>query len=258
MIALLFLASIIARASGVLTICGAPLPPYAFLDNGHPAGVDVTVAQAVFGRIGVPISIEIEPFARCQEALKIGAADVAFAVSNTANRQAYALFPKQPVWQIGYVFFTNPATKAAYEVNSLADAKRFNLGVGIVRGASYFDDFWATYPGQSSERNEGYNDTLVPAADTAANLRQLALGHVQLFAQDRIAGLWSARFAGLPRPPFYDTLLNRKDYPNAFSKASHFSNSRYADITAVMSAYELELARYKKSPEYHALFANLD
>jgi polar amino acid transport system substrate-binding protein len=258
MFALLCLASLISRASGVLNICGAPLPPYAYLDNGRPAGVDVAVAQAVFGRIGVPISIEIEPFARCQEALKIGAADVAFAVSNTASRQAYAYFPKLPVWEIRYVFFTNPATKAAHQVTGLADAKRLNLNIGIVRGASYFDEFWANFPNQSADRNEGYNDALVPAADTTANLHQLAMGHIQLFAQDRIAGLWTAKLAGLPRPPFYDTQLNRKDYPNAFSRASAFSNSRYADIMAVMSAYESELARYKQSPEYAALFANLD
>lgn len=242
------------EASEILTICGAPFPPYSYLEDGAPAGVDVEVAKAVFGQLGVQIAIEIEPFARCQKALKMGVADVALAVSDNPERQTYARFPKNHVWQISYVFFTNKATMDRYIIHGLEDARKHKLRIGIVRGASYHESFWKTFPGQDRSINEGYNAALVPAADTAANFRQLELDRIQLFPQDRIAGLWAARKAGQVAPYYYDTVLFSKDYLNAFSRASGFASKTYPNIDALMKAYDAKLAEFKKTDKYRNLF----
>jgi ABC-type amino acid transport substrate-binding protein len=246
----------VCHASDTLTICGAPLPPYSYIENTVPAGIDVDVAKEIFGQLKVPFVVDIEPFARCQLALKKGDADIGFAVSSVLDRRDYAYFPKNNVWQISYVFFTNKTTKQRYTIHGLEDAKRDNLRVGVVRGAAYNADFWNVFPGQDKTVNEGYNSALTPAADTVSNLRRLDLDSIQLFPQDRVAGLWAAKVSGGATPDYYDDVLFTKDYPNAFSKASKFSNAAYPDIVALMTAYDEKLAEFKKTDRYRALFTN--
>lgn len=246
----------VSQANGSLTICGAPIPPYSYLENAVPAGIDVDVAKEIFGQLKVPFVVNIEPFARCQLALKNGDADIGFAVSSVLDRRDYAYFPKNDVWQISYVFFTNKTTKRHYTIHGLEDAKRNNLRIGVVRGAAYSADFWTIFPGQDKAVNEGYNSALTPAADSVSNLRRLDLNSIQLFPQDRIAGLWASKLTGGTPPDYYDDVLFTKNYPNAFSKASKFSSAAYPDIVALMTAYDEKLAEFKKTERYRALFTN--
>jgi len=242
----------LARES--LKICGAPLPPYSYLKNGVAAGIDVAVAHAVFDAIGVPFKVDIAPFARCQLELQTGQADVVLNFSQTPERKAIAYFPKTAVWRISYVFFTNAATKAHYDIRGLLDARKSGLRIGIVRGASYHAEFWNVFPMRDAMLNEGYDPALIAAPDTRENFHQLALNHIQLFPQDLAAGLWSAK-QNRQTPLWYDTVLFSKEYPNGFSKASTFSNARYANIEALMRDYDSRLEAFKKTPRYRALFA---
>ncbi len=242
------------RASDTLNICGAPLPPYSYVKDGVPAGIDVEVAKEIFHELQVPISISIEPFARCQDALRTGDADLGFAISDVLDRREYLYFPQNYVWQISYVFFTNKKTKTHYAVHGLEDAKRDDLRIGIVRGAAYYPDFWADFPSQGKGVNEGYNNALTPAPDTAANFRRLDLGYVQLFAQDRVAGIWAAKMIGDTHPYYYDDVLFTKNYTDAFSKASHFANATYPNGEALMHAFDEKLAAFKTTIKYKTLF----
>lgn len=254
--AILVTVSGVCRASDTLSICGAPLPPYSYLKDGTPTGIDVDIAKEIFSELRVPITIDIEPFARCQEALRTGDADLGFAISDVLDRREYLYFPQNYVWQISYVFFTNKKTKAHYAIHGLEDAKRNKLRIGIVRGAAYYPDFWAAFPPQDKDVNEGYNSALTPAPDTAANFRRLDLDYVQLFAQDRVAGIWAAKLNGDTHPYYYDDVLFTKNYTDAFSKASHFSNATYPNIEALMRAFDERLAVFKGTVRYKALFDN--
>ena len=242
-------------AHETLNICAAPLPPYAYLNQGKPAGIEVDVAHAVFDAMDVPIRIEIAPFARCQRELETGQVDVVFNLSRTPEREAFAYFPQTAVWRISYVFFTNAATKARYDIRSLDDAKKSGLAIGIVRGASYHEEFWKVFPKRDSAVNGGYDSALIPAADTQENFHQLALNHIQLFPQDLVAGQWTAKEAG-QTPIWFSTVLFTKDYPNAFSKASTFSDSHYPNIAALVKEYDLRLEAFKKTAQYRALLPN--
>jgi polar amino acid transport system substrate-binding protein len=243
-----------SRASETLTICGAPLPPYSYLKDGEPVGIDVDIAKTLFGELGVPVNIVIEPFARCQQSLKSGDADLGFAISDVLDRREYLYFPQNFVWQISYVFFTNRSTREHVEIHNLDDAKQKKMRVGIVRGAAYFPDFWAAFPGQDKAVNEGYNDALTPAPDTSANFRRLDLNFVQLYPQDRIAGIWAAKLVGEQHPYYYEDVLFTKNYTDAFSKASHFANDSYPNIETLMHAFDDKLAAFKQTARYKMLF----
>ncbi len=236
-----------------LAICSAPLPPYAYLKGGEAVGIDVEIAKTLFGAMQVPIKVEIAPFARCMLEIGTGQADVVFAISQTPEREAIAYFPKTSVWRISYVFFTNENTRQRVDVRGLEDAKKSKLQIGIVRGAAYHKEFWRVFPNRDDNVNEGYDHALIAAPDTAENFHQLSLNHIQLFPQDLIAGLWTAKLMGIPAF-YYDTVLFSKEYANAFSKASTFSNARYANIEALMKDYDTRLAAFKKTAQYRALF----
>jgi ABC-type amino acid transport substrate-binding protein len=242
-------------AHDTLNICSAPLPPYAYLKQGVPVGIEVDVAHAVFDPMGVPVKIDIAPFARCQLEIETGQTDVVFNYSPTAAREAVAYFPKTAVWHISYVFFTNAATKAHHDIRSLEDAKKSGLAIGVVRNASYHEEFWKVFPRRDTQVNDGYDPALIPAADTQENFHQLALNHIQLFPQDLSAGQWAAKAAG-QTPVWYDTELFSKEYPSAFSRASTFSNARFPNIVALMKEYDVRLEAFKKTPQYRALFAH--
>jgi polar amino acid transport system substrate-binding protein len=246
--------SVDAIAHDSLNICSAPLPPYAYLKNGVPAGIDVDVAKTIFDDLHVPFKVDIAPFARCQLELGTGQADVVFAVSPTPARETIAYFPKTSVWRISYVFFTNEPTKKHVDIHGLDDAKKSGLQIGIVRGAAYNDSFWKVFPNRSNPVNEGYDPALIAAPDTAENFHQLALNHIQLFPQDLIAGLWKAKLMG-QKPVYYDTVLFSKEYSSAFSRVSTFSNARYAGIEALMKDYDARLEAFKKTTQYRALFS---
>jgi ABC-type amino acid transport substrate-binding protein len=236
-----------------LIICSAPLPPYAYLKGGEATGIDVDIAKTLFDAMQVPIKINIAPFARCMLEIGTGQADVVFAISPTPEREAIAYFPKTSVWRISYVFFTNESTKQRIDIRTLEDAKKSKLQIGIVRGASYQKDFWRVFPNREDGVNEGYDHALIAAPDTAENFHQLALNHIQLFPQDLVAGLWTTKMMGMPAN-YYDTVLFTKEYANAFSKASTFSNAHYANIEALMKDYDTRLAAFKKTAQYRALF----
>jgi len=255
---LLALASFVARdgfAHVDLHVCAAPLPPYVYLKDGVASGIEVDVAHAVFDPMGVPFSVTIAPFARCQLELQTGQADVVFNYSPTAARREIALFPETAVWRISYVFFTNAATKAHYDIRGLEDARKSGLTIGVVRDASYHDEFWKVFPRRDSPVNGGYDAALIPAADSAENFHQLALNHIQLFPQDLTAGQWAAKAAG-QTAVWYDTVLFSKEYPNGFSRASSFADARHPDIASLMKEYDQRLEALKKTPQYRALFAH--
>jgi len=49
-------------------------------------------------------------------------------------------------------------------------------------------------------------------------------------------------------------VLFSKPYPNVFSKASTFKSKKYPNIKALMNAYDKELAKFKKTKEFKAIF----
>ena len=240
-------------AHDTLKVCGAPLPPYTYLKDGAATGIEVEIAQSVFSAMDVRFKVDIAPFARCQLLLATGQADMVFAVSPTPTREAFALFPKNAVWHISYVFFTNADTKKRLDIRGLEDAKRNHLQIGIVRGAAYYESFWKIFPNQEGAENEGNNPALIAAASSQENFHQLALNHVQLFPQDLLAGIWTAKQMG-QTALYYDTVLFGKDYPSAFSRASTFSNARYRNIETLAADYDVHLEAFKKTPRYRKLF----
>lgn len=223
--------------------------PTSFVQNGEPAGLDVDVAKAVFGHLGVPCEFRIVPWARAWDMLKSGEADVGMHVSQNDERAAYVHWPANWVWMADFVFMTNRKTLSAYSLHSYDDVKRSGLSIGIINENSYYPGFWSAFPAPPGQH---YNKQLEPAVDAAANLRKLAANHIQLFPIPLLVGEHMAKEMHLDDVTHYDWVIFSKPYPNAFSDRSTYSDAKYSNIGALMRAYDAELGRMKAdAAEYH-------
>jgi len=124
-----------------LQIVAEEYAPTTIEENGVPVGIDVDVAKEVFSRLGVEIEIRLVPWERAYAMLRTGEADVGLHVSYSEERSHFLMWPKTAVWQADFVFFTNEATKAAYDFKDYEAVKRANVRIGITNGNSYYSSF---------------------------------------------------------------------------------------------------------------------
>ena len=233
-------------------------PPATFMKGGEAAGIDVDIVRTILDRLGVQYEIRLLPWARSWAMLQTGAADIGLHVSYNDERSRFVTWPKNWVWRADFVFMTNQATKAAYDIRSYDDVRRSGLAVGIVNGDSYHQTFWDAFP--SPRRGEQkYDPQLEAAVDAATNLKKLAVNHIQLFPTPLLVGNYMTRngeYEGVTR---YDWVLFSKPYPSAFSRLSTYSDAKYPNIQALMQAYDAELEKLKSRPaEYLKFFQRYD
>jgi len=234
-------------ATRPLTIVAENYAPSTFIENGQVSGFDVDIAKAVFDRLGVSYTIQLVPVARALSMLKNGQADAGLHFSYSDERTDFLEWPKTAVWNADFVFMTTKATKARYQIKTLADVKRTGLTVGITQNNIYHPDFWKTFPSPDRE-NLIFDRQLDPASDATTNLKKLAAGRIQLFPFPLILGRYMTRIMKLDTITNYDWIIFSKPYPNTFAKNSTWSSPAYPDIHALMQAYNTELARLKSDP----------
>jgi polar amino acid transport system substrate-binding protein len=234
----------VTAAPRALIIVAEDYAPATFLDHNQIVGFDVDIAKAVFDRLKVPVQIQLVPWARAYYMLKNGQADVGLHVSYTEDRANYMHWPKTAVWNADFVFMTTQNIKSRYDIKSYEDTKRYGLSIGITQNNAYHPSFWQAYPSPNRD-NQEYNKQLDPASDATTNLIKLAAGRIQLFPFPLILGNYMARTMKLENVTHYDWVIFSKPYPNAFSNASAFRTPDYPNISALMKAYDEELARLK-------------
>lgn len=72
-------------------------PPYAFVEDGQAAGIDVEIIRELARRTGLDIQIEFYPWKRVLNYVKTGKADGGFAAFKTPDREAWADFVDIPL-----------------------------------------------------------------------------------------------------------------------------------------------------------------
>lgn len=172
-----------ARAAGAqVVMLMSEWPPFEYLSDGVPTGVDVEILVAVFDKMGVPLRIEVYPWARAEKMAKEGQCDGLFTMSRQPDREAYAIFPSEAIDESENVIFVlrgSPVKFGGYE--DLA-----GLSIGVTAGYHYGQDFDGS---RVFTREVGRDDT--------ENMRKLAAGRVDAFVCDRKVGLYLLGKLGL-------------------------------------------------------------
>lgn len=67
-------------------------PPYSYLREGKPVGIDVDIVQELGRRSGVQFDIGLVPFKRVVESVRAGSVEAGMALLHNAEREGFALF----------------------------------------------------------------------------------------------------------------------------------------------------------------------
>jgi ABC-type amino acid transport substrate-binding protein len=112
-------------------------PPYEYLHNNLPLGMDIEIINAVCNKAGIDYEIRFYPWERCLYLIKSGKADVIFGLQKNLSRQFFLKYPDYEICKDRRVIISLADSKLT--IKSRNDLK--GLTVGVVRGYAYHPDF---------------------------------------------------------------------------------------------------------------------
>lgn len=234
-----------------LLIVSESYPPYEFVANGNPTGINVEVVSTIMQRIGVPCTFRVDyPFTRAHMMLQSGHADAGLSISHAPSRESFLLYtedqrrfsiderlPTNRLWVTEYVFFVSARNATALKFESYEQVKRDGYRVGGLREYVYDRKF------RDAQLAITYYITPADA------LRALDRGEIDLLPLDRTVGTWLARDAGLAdRVTHLPQVVFQKPYLLVFARLSD-----YPDLAGVRDRFYRELLAMRNSGEFRAI-----
>lgn len=231
-------------------------PPFEFIQNDKPSGIDVEIANIIFKKLNISVEYKILPWKRAWAMVETGEADAVFSLSRKKTREPYVWYPTENMWISEYVFFVLKENKKN-DFKGYESIKKDKLSVGVVGGNSYHSSFWNAFPytdGSTEFKGDLSSNTILnPQLQSVTkldqNLVKLVGGRIDLFIADKTIGLYTVKMKGFSdKITFYDVVIYSKPYPIAFTK-----NSKYPNIKDIFKKFELELKKMKDSGEYQII-----
>lgn len=159
-------------------------PPYSYLQDNKPHGIDVEIMHELSQRSGVAFDIQLVPFKRLIENLKVGATDLGMAVLRNPEREAFALY-SGVLHNSTYVLFTNKGREFRFETLEHLRGK----SIGRVRGFFISEAF-------DAEVAAG-RITVSDSAAAEQSIKMLQAGRVDAISGQSVVTRYLAREMGL-------------------------------------------------------------
>ncbi|WP_421159346.1 substrate-binding periplasmic protein [Aeromonas dhakensis] len=225
-----------------LIVCGTMEPPLKYLDAAQqPRGLDVDIVTGIFGRLKIPIKIELaDSGARLTRNAETGVCDVVMTHSYKAERERYLIYPQQAHIRHSWHFFVRKADLLKIRYETLADLKPWRIGV--TKDFSYTPELAAALTDPSYHFQEITMNQLQLRKLLAGRIDTVPMPLVTAFAQIREEGL-EGKLDYLPKP------LKSSPYFNTWARARADQNT-----SAQMAAYDAELLRMKRDGRLKALY----
>jgi len=225
-----------------LVICGTVEPPLKFLDaDQNPRGLDIDIVTAIFGKLGVPVRIElIDSGARLTRNAETGLCDMVLTHSYNAARERYLIYPQQAHLRHSWHFFVRKSDLLQIHYETLADLKPWRIGV--TRDFSYTPELTAAMADPTYHFQQIPMNRLQLRKLLAGRIDTVPMPLVTAFTQIKEEGLTS-KVDYLPKP------LKSSPYFNTWTRAKADENT-----PAQMAAYDAELLRMKRNGSLKALY----
>ncbi|MGL6151533.1 MAG: substrate-binding periplasmic protein [Aeromonas sobria] len=225
-----------------LVICGTTEPPLKFLDaDQKPKGLDIDIVTAIFGKLGVPVRIElIDSGARLTRNAETGLCDMVLTHSYNAARERYLIYPQQAHLRHSWHFFVRKADLLQIRYETLADLKPWRIGV--TRDFSYTPELTAAMADPTYHFQQIPMNRLQLRKLLAGRIDTVPMPLVTAFTQLKEEGL-TGKVDYLPKP------LKSSPYFNTWARAKADENT-----PAQMAAYDAELLRMKHNGSLKALY----
>ncbi len=112
-------------------------PPYEYLQDQKPQGIDIEILNEIGRQLGVQIEFSFRPWSRALFEAKIGQADFIFPVFRTPEREQYLSFTRWPIsYERNVLVVPDNSPLQVSTWNELA-----NLRIGVVTNYSYGQRF---------------------------------------------------------------------------------------------------------------------
>lgn len=226
------LACLVTAEQRELRIVTEAWPPYVYLEQGQPRGLDYEISFAVLQRLGIPARLEFMPWKRVLSTLQAGQADAILAIGRTPEREAYLLYPDEYLSRIDMVLFY--ALAHPHRFRHLEDLR--GLKIGVSPGYHYANrafreaDYFIREPAPSHE----------------ANLGKLLRGRIDLMINDRLVGMSLAKSQGVARLIGYHPTPVNSDF-------LYLALRRSEEFRPLAEAFAAELILFKRSANYRQL-----
>lgn len=155
-----------ASAGETLTLVTMPdFPPYAYIENGQPTGLDVDIIKEMAHRVGLGINIEFIPWKRVIHYTKYGTIDGAFPAFKKTDREEFAHYVNPPLHKSLYKVFVNK--EKGFQFNAIEDlyGKRIGKNAGFRIGGEF-------------EQAEKEQKIIILEASMEVNLKRLSHGRI--------------------------------------------------------------------------------
>lgn len=181
-VVLLSCAALLARAETMVAIDNAN-PPFMFQLDGHAQGLYPQLLQAIFARLGEPLTIQPMPWKR---AMLRGAAGELGIGGIYRNSERLKIFDySEPIFEERLLLYVQRERGFAFDRIEDLRGKR----IGVIRGWSYTDSFDRAVRDGRIHAQEGSSDE--------ANLRKLASGRLDAVVVIELAGQRLLQLPGL-------------------------------------------------------------
>ena len=228
-----------------ILIVAEPWAPYEYKHEGKVQGLDVDVIDTIMKKLGVEYQIKLYAWTRAENMVRQGKADFVLSTSMKEKRKAFLVYPTVPMWQSEYVFLSGKSG-----ITGLADYQAAidkSLKVAVLKGSSYHKTFWAAYPNRGEKK---LHKLLRPGTSSAANLKKIAAGSIDLTIIDKTVGLYTAKLEGVrDKVQVASATLFAKPYFMPRSK-----KAPHPKATEIHEKFHQELAKMKENGELQKIF----
>lgn len=170
-----------------LRVATEEFPPFNYLENNEVKGISTEVVKAVLAKVGIQAEIKIYPWARLYRMATEEANVLAFSMGRMPDREAHFHWIGPIAPPIRAALF-KLKTRTDMTINSLEDAKRYEIGVVRDDGGHRI----LLAQGFEQEKN------LFPVTQGEQNIHKLLAGRIDLFFSDNMFVLTKTKALGLP------------------------------------------------------------
>lgn len=208
-------------------------PPYQQVEEETMSGFSVDMIQAVYDAMGTPVdTITSYPWKRAMTILEHGHADGLFSANHTADREAFAFYPEEPLLESPWIIWTQDNQT----ITSLDQLR--NKRIGVVLGYSYTPEFW--------EFIETYCNVEQVSTDEI-NFKKLELGRIDATVAEYGNGLHNIKTLGLKRVTPQPALEIKRDGLYIIFNRERVNKAFVADFTR-------HLREFKNTEAYQELW----
>ncbi len=214
-------------------------PPYEYKQDGKLSGFAAEIVEEAFKRMGHEIKVDVLPWARALQRVKIGSADAIFTAYLTEERTQFLDYSKEVVMPQEVSFFTLKSSPIQYngDLSVLADSH-----IGLQIKLSYGDKF-------DSARKAGLFKKIKAVSRSSSNFKKLLAGRLDVIINNKYGAMYQFKQLGV-----MDQVRELK--PAIQSVPSYIAFSKKRQLSKIRDLFDIELRKMKEEGRWQQIIDN--